>query len=122
MIVQKIIIKEILKLLTKQFKLDKLVKYVVEPNELDEKVESLVDGLTYEFGRTLGEYSRWADDSKLTIQDMEEMPEAHKEVLKDTDGAISIACSGPTTVAAATTLNKLYFKFQDPTCKSNKLI
>ena len=41
MIVQKIIIKEILKLLTKQFKLDKLVKYVVEPNELDEKVESL---------------------------------------------------------------------------------
>lgn len=31
MIVQKIIIK----LLTKQFKLDKLVKYVFEPNELD---------------------------------------------------------------------------------------
>lgn len=45
MIVQKIIIKEILKLLTKQFKLDKLVKYVVEPNELDEKVESLEDRL-----------------------------------------------------------------------------
>jgi hypothetical protein len=44
-IVQKIIIKEILKLLTKQFKLDKLVKYVVEPNELDEKVESLEDRL-----------------------------------------------------------------------------
>ena len=35
MIVQKLIIKEILKLLTKQFKLDKLVKYVLEPNELD---------------------------------------------------------------------------------------
>ena len=31
MIVQKLIIK----LLTKQFKLDKLVKYVLEPNELD---------------------------------------------------------------------------------------
>ena len=31
MLVQKIIIK----LLTKQFKLDKLVKYVLEPNELD---------------------------------------------------------------------------------------
>lgn len=45
MIVQKIIIKEILKLLTKQFKLDKLVKYVVEPNELDEKVESLEERL-----------------------------------------------------------------------------
>ena len=45
MIVQKLIIKEILKLLTKQFKLDKLVKYVVEPNELDEKVESLEDRL-----------------------------------------------------------------------------
>tara|TARA_R110002050_G_scaffold296523_1_gene456672 strand:- start:34 stop:213 length:180 start_codon:yes stop_codon:yes gene_type:complete len=44
-IVQKIIIKEILKLLTKQFKLDKLVKYVVEPNELDEKVESLEERL-----------------------------------------------------------------------------
>jgi len=35
MIVQKLIIKEILKIITKQFKLDKLVKYVVEPNELD---------------------------------------------------------------------------------------
>lgn len=45
MIVQKLIIKEILKLLTKQFKLDKLVKYVVEPNELDEKVESLEERL-----------------------------------------------------------------------------
>tara|TARA_R110001606_G_scaffold379748_1_gene539950 strand:- start:638 stop:817 length:180 start_codon:yes stop_codon:yes gene_type:complete len=44
-IVQKLIIKEILKLLTKQFKLDKLVKYVVEPNELDEKVESLEERL-----------------------------------------------------------------------------
>ena len=41
MIVQKLIIK----LLTKQFKLDKLVKYVVEPNELDEKVESLEERL-----------------------------------------------------------------------------
>ena len=45
MIVQKLIIKEILKLITKQFKLDKLVKYVVEPNELDEKVESLEERL-----------------------------------------------------------------------------
>ena len=45
MIVQKIIIKEILKLLTKQFKLDKVFKYVVEPNELDEKVESLEERL-----------------------------------------------------------------------------
>ena len=45
MIVQKLIIKEILKLLTKQFKLDKLVKYVVEPNELDDKVEKLEERL-----------------------------------------------------------------------------
>ena len=45
MIVQKIIIKEILKLLTKQFKLDKLVKYVIEPNELDDKVEILEERL-----------------------------------------------------------------------------
>jgi|TARA_R110002020_G_scaffold260324_2_gene474565 hypothetical protein len=44
-LVQKIIIKEILKLLTKQFKLDKLVKYVIEPNELDDKVEILEERL-----------------------------------------------------------------------------
>ena len=38
---QKLIIKEILRLLTKKFKLNSLFKYVFEKNELDEKVEML---------------------------------------------------------------------------------
>ena len=41
MLVQKLIIKEILRLLTKKFKLNSLFKYVFEKNELDEKVEML---------------------------------------------------------------------------------
>ena len=41
MIVQKLIIKEILRLLTKKFKLNQVLKYVVEPNELDEEVEEI---------------------------------------------------------------------------------
>ena len=41
MLVHKLIIKEILRLLTKKFKLNSLFKYVFEKNELDEKVEML---------------------------------------------------------------------------------
>lgn len=41
MIVQKMIIQAAVKLLSKQFKLDKILKYVEEPNELDNEVESL---------------------------------------------------------------------------------
>ena len=41
MIVQKMIIQVAVKLLSKQFKLDKILKYVEEPNELDDEVESL---------------------------------------------------------------------------------
>jgi len=41
MIVQKMIIQAVVKLLSKQFKLDKILKYVEEPNELDDEVESL---------------------------------------------------------------------------------
>ena len=40
---QKLIIDGILKLLKKQFKLDKVLKYVEEPNELDNKVDNLND-------------------------------------------------------------------------------
>ena len=40
---QKLIIDAILKLLKKQFKLDKVLKYVEEPNELDNKVDNLND-------------------------------------------------------------------------------
>ena len=43
MIVQKLIIKEILRLLTKKFKLNQVLKYVGEPNELDEEVKRLRD-------------------------------------------------------------------------------
>tara|TARA_Y100000592_G_scaffold77110_1_gene120838 strand:- start:48 stop:215 length:168 start_codon:yes stop_codon:yes gene_type:complete len=41
MIIQKLIIKEVLRLVTKKFKLEKVLKYVQEPNELDEEVERL---------------------------------------------------------------------------------
>ena len=41
--IPKLIINGVLKLLTKQFKLDKVLKYVEEPNELDNKVDNLND-------------------------------------------------------------------------------
>ena len=41
MIVQKMIIQAAAKLLSKQFKLDKILKYVEEPNELDDEVVRL---------------------------------------------------------------------------------
>ena len=41
MLVQKLIIKEVLRLITKKFKLNNVLKYVEEPNELDEEVENL---------------------------------------------------------------------------------
>ena len=41
MLIQKLIIKEVLKLVTKNFKLKKVLQYVQEPNELDEEVERL---------------------------------------------------------------------------------
>ena len=43
MIVQKMIIQAAVKLLSKQFKLDKILKYVEEPNELDNEVARLRD-------------------------------------------------------------------------------
>ena len=41
MLVQKMIIQAVAKLIKKQFKLDKILKYVEEPNELDEEVKGL---------------------------------------------------------------------------------
>ena len=41
LLIQKLIIKEVLKLVTKKFKLKKVLQYVQEPNELDEEVERL---------------------------------------------------------------------------------
>ena len=41
--VQKMLINAIIKLLKKQFKLDKILKYVEEPNDLDNKVDNLND-------------------------------------------------------------------------------
>ena len=41
MLVQKLIIKAVAALLKKQFKLDKILKYVEQPNELDHKVKEL---------------------------------------------------------------------------------
>ena len=77
-----------------------------------------MDGCSYYFGKTLNQYFRWADEED---EDVEEKLETHKKVLKDTDGAISMACSGPTTVDAATTFTKLCFKCQGPTCKAQIL-
>ena len=41
MLVQRMIVQAVLKLVTKQFKLDKVLKYDEQPNELDEEVEQL---------------------------------------------------------------------------------
>ena len=41
MLVSKLIINAAVKLLKKQFKLDKILKYVEQPNELDNKSEEL---------------------------------------------------------------------------------
>ncbi len=41
MLVQSMIIKAVAKLIRKQFKLDKILHYVEEPNELDKEVERL---------------------------------------------------------------------------------
>ena len=39
--IQKLIINSVIKLIAKQFKLDKVLKYVEEPNDLDKRVEML---------------------------------------------------------------------------------
>ena len=41
MLVQRMIVQAALKVVAKQFKLDKVLKYVEQPNELDEKVKRL---------------------------------------------------------------------------------
>tara|TARA_R100000664_G_scaffold9222_1_gene15334 strand:+ start:205 stop:375 length:171 start_codon:yes stop_codon:yes gene_type:complete len=41
MLIQKMIIQAVVKLVRKQFKLDKVLKYVEQPNELDEEVKQL---------------------------------------------------------------------------------
>ena len=41
MLIQKMIIQAVVKLVKKQFKLDKVLQYVEEPNELDEEVRQL---------------------------------------------------------------------------------
>ena len=41
MIVSKLIVNQAIKLISKQFKLDKILSYVEQPNELDEEVERL---------------------------------------------------------------------------------
>ena len=41
MLVQRMIVQAALKVVAKQFKLDKVLKYVEQPNELDEEVKRL---------------------------------------------------------------------------------
>ena len=43
MLIQKMIIQAVVKLVKKQFKLDKVLQYVEEPNELDDEVKRLRD-------------------------------------------------------------------------------
>ena len=44
--IQKFLIQTIVKLIAKQFKLDKILKYVEEPNDLDNKVDNLNDRMS----------------------------------------------------------------------------
>jgi len=61
--IQGIIIKKVLDLvmkqLMKQFKLDKIQKYVEEPNELDKQVKSLQ--------RTVNKYGKYIEESEKDI-------------------------------------------------------
>jgi len=41
MLIQRMIVQAALKVIKKQFKLDKVLKYVEQPNELDEEVKQL---------------------------------------------------------------------------------
>ena len=73
--------------------------------------------LTFEFGMTLGEHSWTSTPGEMTTKELGVILQACEDVMEDTSGAISLACSGPTTVDAAIALQNK-FKCQCSTCNA----
>jgi len=59
---QGIIIKKIVNIIMKQFKLDEILKYVQEPNELDKKVKAM--------NKTLNKYGKYIENVEKDIADL----------------------------------------------------
>tara|TARA_R100000458_G_C8128754_1_gene144655 strand:+ start:35 stop:298 length:264 start_codon:yes stop_codon:yes gene_type:complete len=67
---QGILIKKVINLIAKQFKLDKILKYVEEPNELDKQVKSLQ--------RSVNKYGKYIEEMEKDIADIKAV--AHKPI------------------------------------------
>ena len=57
-----LLIKKIVKVIMKQFKLDEILKYVQEPNELDKKVKSM--------SKTLNKYGKYIEEIEKDIAEI----------------------------------------------------
>ena len=67
---QGILIKKVINLIAKQFKLDKILKYVEEPNELDRQVKSLQ--------RYVNKYGKYIEEMEKDIAEIKAV--AHKPI------------------------------------------
>ena len=67
---QGILIKKVINLIAKQFKLDKILKYVEEPNELDRQVKSLQ--------KSVNKYGKYIEEMEKDIADIKAV--AHKPI------------------------------------------
>ena len=67
---QGILIKKVINLIAKQFKLDKILKYVEEPNELDRQVKSLQ--------RSVNKYGKYIEEMEKDIAEIKAV--AHKPI------------------------------------------
>ena len=56
---QGILLKKVINLIAKQFKLDKILRYVEEPNELDKQVKSL--------NKTVNKYGKYIEEMEKNI-------------------------------------------------------
>ena len=72
---QGILIKKVINLIAKQFKLDKILKYVEEPNELDRQVKSLQ--------RSVNKYGQYIEEMEKDIAEIKAV--AHKPIVGLTD-------------------------------------
>ena len=67
---QGILIKKVINLIAKQFKLDKILKYVEQPNELDRQVKSLQ--------RSVNKYGKYIEEMEKDIAEIKAV--AHKPI------------------------------------------
>ena len=67
---QGILLKKVINLIAKQFKLDKILRYVEEPNELDKQVKSL--------NKTVNKYGKYIEEMEKDIAEIKAV--AHKPI------------------------------------------